>query len=110
MQRTQPAALTVLFADGRNYQQVAGARCRDVGDAQRFLFIGATLRFGGIEQFPGRAPQQALRTEARVLVAEAVAALRRAQVASEVGEDDHGKLQPLGLVDGHQFDAAALLF
>ena len=73
MQRTQPAAGALLFADRRHHQQIARARRRHVGHAQRLFLVGLGLGLGGIQQFPRRAPQQTLRTEAAFGIAGAVA-------------------------------------
>ena len=109
VQRAQPSAGALLLADGRHHQEIAGARRRHVSDAQRFLFVGLGFAPGGVQQFPRRAPQQTLRAEAAFGIAGAVRALRSGELRGEIGQNDHGEFQALGLVDGHQLHAAALL-
>ncbi len=109
MQGTEPAALAIFFPDGGDHEEIARAGCRDVGHAGGLFLVGLLLGRRGVQQFPRRAPEQTLRAQAAIGIREAVSALRPGQLRGEIGQDDDRKLQPLGLVDGHQFDAAAFL-
>src|SRR5437899_11840807 len=55
VQRGDPAIVERLSSNGRNDQEIASARRRDIGDTNTFGEIAIVLLIKMIDQFPGRA-------------------------------------------------------
>ena len=96
---------------GRDDQQVAGARRRDVGQAHAFggVALIASARRGRAGR-AGAQPASSIRAQPALGSRDAAPPRRRLSLQVDVGEDDDRKLEALGLVHGHQPHAVAAFF
>src|SRR5208282_4062105 len=91
-QSLQPS-LAFFIANRGHHEQIARASGRYVEHANRFLTLAATLIFGVVEKLPRRITGEALR--AKLFCGIRVTRWLASFSASQVGEDDDRKFQPL---------------
>src|SRR5207247_3416847 len=101
IERGDPAIVEGIISNSRNDQEIAGARRRDIGDANTFGEIAIVLLIEVIDQFPGRTTGDADGAEILPGI-DMPAWFSRSGIRGDIGENDDRKFQTFSGMHGHE--------